>query len=524
LGLFLSVDKIYLSQTHLEKDGLVLDQLLKIMIPKGEARAPAPGNAAQMPGADLLGDVNRIVDAVRPALAKLINPPQEVVVSLSPQLSLLRYFQMPAISQKFWKTAIPLEAKKHIPFPFHGLMHDFQVFPSGPLPDGHAAQGVLMAVASKSLEDSVKGLIAGLRLKLAALEVCPASPLRFLLAMDKEARDQLCLWVHLDESRAWLIGFNNGIPLIFREADLLISGNLDTRQLGLSGCVDFMSRKLGLGPVKKFFLSGSAAGGPIVETLSREAGLAAETRNHGLSLGLKAGDWDSYAAIGGSMRYLAPSPTILDLSSLMRVTEGERRTARFILSIAGILSAIFIILGLWAGAQAFWKSRELSSLKRDTQIEALFKGKTTTQIKTMIADIEKKSSFLGASNSSGGALIDILKNISDTIPDNIWITNIHFTNPLAEGNSGRSMGRGIQMTISGHATTDSQMGEQEAARNFKEALSQAPVFRKLFHNVNISLGAKDQVAGIGTQGENTEQVRRKQEERTTFIITATSSD
>jgi hypothetical protein len=37
------------------------------------------------------------------------------MVTLSHHLGLLRYFAMPAIDRRFWKTSVPLEAKKYIP-------------------------------------------------------------------------------------------------------------------------------------------------------------------------------------------------------------------------------------------------------------------------------------------------------------------------------------------------------------------------------------------------------------------------
>ena len=524
LGLFISPEKIYISQTHVDNNRVILDQLFKIALPHVVPPASVSPGASQMPGSELLGDINKIADAINPVIGKLVNASQDVVITLSPQLSFLRYFQMPAINQKFWDTAIPLEAKKYIPFPFNGLLYDFQVIPSAPLSEGHAGQGVLITVAAKSMESFSRELAGKLKLKLSALEIGPASYLRFLYALDKDIHERLCLWVHLDNSHARVIISNKGIPLFFREADLRSSGgNWDSRQLGLSGCMDFVSHKLGLGSIQKFFLSGVAAGGPIVTALSQEIGLDADLRNPAASLGLKSGDWESCSAIGGSIRYLSSSPVTLDLSSSQRVTPGERRAARFIFFIAGFFSALFLALGVWDGVDSFLKAQELSRLRRDTQIESLFRGKNSTQIKKMIATLEKKTALIGGTSVAGGSLSELLKDISDTIPDNVWITEIHFVNPLQTKNSSQGTTAKIKMTLSGHVVADSQMDEQDLARQFKEALSRAPTFRKVFHNVEISLEAKEQMAPTFNQANSLSGAGSQNKARTTFTITASSN-
>ncbi len=515
LGIYLSPSVAYIAQSHLNKGSLVIDQLFRIALPQPKV-AVAPKDPSQMPGVELWGDFNDITDILKAALGKLVHAPKEVVVSLSPELSLLRYFQMPQIEQRFWKTAIPLEAKKHIPFAFQGLTSDFQVFPSVAMtPDGKGVQGVAFAVTSKSTWEGANALIKGLKLEMVAIETAINPYLRFLLAMDKTIVGPACLWVHFSDTKVRIMGFAKGIPLFFREADLYPNG--DIRTLGLPSLADFMNHKLGFGPVQRCLISG-AANEALVASLSQGMNLRAEFKNPGLPLGLKSGDFEPYAAIGSSFRFTAPSPASMDFSASMKVTDSERKAAVFLVGAAAVVAALFIVLGLYSGFQAFAKYRELAGIKRDPRVEALFRGKSSNDIQNIIAKIEKETVFLGAATRKKNSPTLFFQGIADTIPDNIWLTNIELHNPLKR--PGVNFGEGLTLKLSGYAAANSRMEEEDDTRNFKESLGELPEFKKL--SVQIQFQEQQNQSLYGGLNKDPYEVERKQEERTSFDITAQS--
>ncbi len=512
LGIYLGPSVAYIAQSHLNKGRLVLDQLFRVALPKPKVVAP-PKESSQMPGAELWGDFNDILDVVRPAIGKLVNAPKEVVVSLSPELSLFRYFQMPQIEQRFWKTAIPLEAKKHIPFAFQGLTSDYQVFPSAvSIPDGKGVQGVLFAVTSKSTWEGARDLMKGLKLEMVAMETSVNSYLRFLLAMDKGIADPACLWVHFSDVKVRIVGFAKGVPLLLREADWY--PNADLRTLGLSSLADFMSHKLGFGPIRKCLVSGGA-NESILAGLSQEMNLQAEPKNPGLPLGIKGGDFESYVAIGSSFRFTAPSPANIDFSASMKVTDGERKAAMFVFGASVFVAALFVVLGLFSGFQVFMKSRELSGIKRDRHVEALFRGKSQADIQKMISKIEKETAFLGGASSKRNDPSILLEDITDSMPENLWLIDIELDNPLPQ--PGRNLGQGMNLKLSGYSTANSRMGEEEHARNFKEVLEGLPDFKKFSVQIQLQKGQSQEMSG--GVNKDPHEAERQREERTGFNIT-----
>src|SRR5579885_1222087 len=126
LGLYLSPETIYLSETHEEKGRLVVDHLVRIPLPQPEAGKTATGLSTATLNTDFLTETAKLAAVIKPSMAQIKWGTKDVVVTLSHHLGLLRYFSMPAIDPKFWKTAVPLEAKKYIPIPFEMLSHDFQ--------------------------------------------------------------------------------------------------------------------------------------------------------------------------------------------------------------------------------------------------------------------------------------------------------------------------------------------------------------------------------------------------------------
>ena len=114
LGLYLSPDVIYLSESHVEKGGkYVVDHLVRIPIP---AEGKNPAGTATM-STDFIGDPLKVAGAIRQAMSQLRWNSKRVRVTLSHHLGLMRYFVMPDMERRYLRTAVPLEAKKYIPIP-----------------------------------------------------------------------------------------------------------------------------------------------------------------------------------------------------------------------------------------------------------------------------------------------------------------------------------------------------------------------------------------------------------------------
>src|SRR5688572_2555828 len=107
LGLYLSPDSIYLCEVKAPKGRPEVQHLLKLPMP---AAAPAGAKATRSAGtlsADFLPDVDKVAAVISKALGEGSWRSKHVMVTLSSEFAILRYFTMPYSDRRFWKTAVP---------------------------------------------------------------------------------------------------------------------------------------------------------------------------------------------------------------------------------------------------------------------------------------------------------------------------------------------------------------------------------------------------------------------------------
>ncbi|HEX4046770.1 MAG TPA: pilus assembly protein PilM, partial [Elusimicrobiota bacterium] len=261
LGLYLSPEVVYLSETHSAAGKLVVDHMVRIPIP---VESKAAGATATM-NTDFLADPAKIGGMIRQSMSQLRWNSKNVRVTLSHHLGLLRYFAMPGMDRRFLRSAVPLEAKKYIPIPFDVLAHDFSAAPLPSDATGKQRLGILIAVTQKKNIANVQGLLASLGLTLVGLEVAPCSVLRLWQTADPQKDGSAYAHVHIDGGSVRIMVVDHGVPVFFREVFLgADAGAADMRKIDLSGCLAFVQKQLGLATVSRLHVSGNLAGLPAL--------------------------------------------------------------------------------------------------------------------------------------------------------------------------------------------------------------------------------------------------------------------
>jgi Tfp pilus assembly PilM family ATPase len=159
LGLYLSPETIYIAETHLEKGKVIVDHLVRIPVPAAEAAKSPAGPTTATLNTDFLLDNAKLSALIRQSMSQVKWGTKDVMITLSHHLGLLRYFAMPAVDKRFWKSSVPLEAKKYIPIPFELLSHDYQCVPLPAAADGKPRQGALVAVTQKKNLANISALL-----------------------------------------------------------------------------------------------------------------------------------------------------------------------------------------------------------------------------------------------------------------------------------------------------------------------------------------------------------------------------
>lgn len=503
IGIHLSATAAYVAEARVSGSKPKVEHLIKVPIPP----PPPDKQGTRVTGVlntDILADTERLAGLIKPAMAAAGKWRSEyAVVTLDHTFGILRYFVMPAVDQKFWKMAVPAEAKKYIPVQFEDLVSDFQVEPLAPGPDKRPRQGALFGVTQGRNLENVRHLLARLGVKLAGIELSPCSMSRLWEALEPAGGSPLAQ-IHFDQGDVHVILSERGMPIFVREIMMGPDAKVaDRRKLDLTGCLDFAKKQLGAQRPSKVKLSGT--NGELqgwVEALAQESQLKAEVQDTAKLLGIKPAEWGGYAAIGAGIRHLLNNRLTIDLSGAGRLDEADRRTALNIFAGTGALAAVFLALGLYRHGAAEMKNRELYRLRaKGAQVEA-FQGKSKDDIERMVQELQGRSNTIAAITASSIRLTNILEQVTEDLPDQVWITQLSYMHPLEQAVGGGGAGSARSLSLNGNVIGASEAAEQDQAMKFKQGLERDERFQKAFSSVDVALSAGDSTSS-GGQGSRT---------------------
>lgn len=493
LGLYVSEDALYLAEVRMGVDKPIVSHLLRVPI------AAKPGKDTKIAGtlnSETLAEADRLAELLKPAIAQSRFQSQHVAVTLSNQFGLLRYFTLPRIDRRYWKTAVPAEAKKYIPLPFENTVQDFQVLDA--VANGDARRlASYFAITYKSNYDGIKALLDKVGLKLAGLEISSVSVSRLWGRLTGTPSDPSSYtYVHLEPLVARILISERGMPVFSREVPITGDPKLDQRKIDLSGCLDFCRKQLSIEPSHQIWLT--SEGGPDLavwkESFAQETNISVELKNPSQALGLKQGGWGAQAAIGASLRGLIESPLTLDLDPSNKVRDDDRRAAFSMMRLAAVISGFFMAMGLLSAVNAWMTSSKVRVLRQKTGMIAAFEGKTADQIQTMIQRMESSAGAFGGYVNRKVKLTYVLEDIADSVPNALWITDIQAQNSIGSG-GGMAAQSGAALKIAGQVQGESSGMEQDTAILFKNTLQKSERFQKVFNcagpAIQADLGAKD---------------------------------
>jgi hypothetical protein len=518
LGLYLSPETIYIAETHLDRAGrLSVDHLIRVPVPPMEEKDKAAGSALGGLNTGFLTQNSKLTAIIRQSMSQIHWKSKYVMVTLSHHLGLLRYFTMPAIDRRFWRTAIPVEAKKYIPIPFEALNYDFQCIHLPPDANNRPRQGTLIAVTQRQNLANIATMLHELGLTVAGMEVAPCSVLKLWQTLGKGNQSTPFCQVHFDGGNVRILISDKGFPVFFREVFLGEEANIaDQRKVDLGGCVAFAQKQLAVGGIGRVWVSG---GSPNIsvwkDSFSRELGMPVNIQETSSMLGIKGGDWGGYSAIGASLKFQSSSAIALDLGAVGRVTDEERRVARDVLAVGAAAALLTLLMGLWSLAAYHFKARQFAALKRDTALEEVFRGKSDEAVQDMFKKMREQADVASIfSNTRDGKVIALLKDVVSSLPDKAWLKQVTITRPLRKSSITSS-----NLLMTGNVAAETTSQEQDLVFQFRDRLAKCAAFMKAFPELKVTVQA--QPSDGQPQALNPESFAHAQEGRTNFIVLGT---
>jgi len=312
LGLYLSLDCSYLCETHLDGDGrVIVDHLVRLPLAVPEKKEAT--SKFTMMNTQFFAESGKWSGLLQQAMRQVSWSTRKVVVSLSSQFGIIRYFTIPRIERRFLKQSVLLESKKYIPVSLDDAVYDFQAYPIGTA-DESDRMGVLFGITSKKNAESIGEVLQKLGLEIISLEMSACSVERLFVNINPELQVKSGN-MHFDASTAYVLLPYDQFPVLYREVNLgaIEMQSTERRKIDLKSSLEFVHKQVGTAGSKVYEnlnISGQnlAAWKGLIE---KETSLPVRQWDPGQSLGIKNTEWGTYATVGASLRFQSPKNVIL---------------------------------------------------------------------------------------------------------------------------------------------------------------------------------------------------------------------
>ncbi|MFA5162275.1 MAG: pilus assembly protein PilM [Elusimicrobiales bacterium] len=471
LGMYLTMEEIGLVETQLGGGAVKIGRYVRIALPPpkksdGDARASAMN-------ADFITKEANWLPHLEKAIKQVDLDTRKVMLALSPQFAVFRYFLMPMVERRFWKQSIPLEAKKYVPFPFETSIYDFQVHMHD-LPDGRGRMmGVIFALTSAKIVESLVEGVKKAGLEPVGVEVSAMSAGR-LLGHACGGTTAPRIYAHFDASSAYMLLYNNGVPLLFREVNFGDTMGTKRRRLDVKGPLDFVHKQFGEQIFKELYLSGENLD-VWKSSVLEDAKLPLKMWDPKAAFKLRDGNWGMYSAIGAGIRHMTGEAGV----DLLHTTSAAVDEARVSLTVWAVAIGMVVISGLMAfSAQArfFMATMELSRLRASISEVPEFSGLTSDGIQQAVDSIRAYSGKLQALGGNPDYYAPKLVAVLDSVPDKVWVSDVGYSGVLpSAGSRGES-----ELSITGKVRSGSAQNDVAIVQTFIDTLKANPEIQKAF--------------------------------------------
>lgn len=472
----------------------------------GQNKTINPIQAAQGP--------SQIVDWLREPRAKQSlammlqkDPPanKRLGFCLSEAFVVSRFFVMPRIDPVYWRKAIPIEARRYMPFDLQDCLYDWKVIDvitkEGP------RLGVFFAAVRQEIFEAARDLVEGLGFELLFVDTLPFALSRAVNAVMTAAQPSLvwsretALVIYCDGEQVQLLLLHKSLPVLSRSIYLTASAgrgtfSVERRKLNLKASIDFVLRQLDIDDIKKIVLFG--ADGLDEENLKNWASGVGEELGVKVELikpmrtlieGDRPGNfytpkrWSELAVLGVGLRGLDNliEAEELDLSSSVFAIPPKEIALKKIWRAAVVVSALFLLAGFgsWISARTALRGLTKIQAASNRSFKEL-EGQGVAAIKAMAdmknAELRQVSAWINPKART--YLTPILVVLVQSVPDAAWVESWDYRQ-VDKGSAGKEIV--LRLNLIGKLEAEKKEEEtlriQEFYRRLKESQALASYFK-----------------------------------------------
>lgn len=504
LGIYIGIDEMYIAQSSKKDSGTVLESLVRVPINSVDKTLLKPLDLNEA-----FFSMDNWLEALGKVTSKKKWKTNKVVVSLAPAFCLLRHFVIPAaIERKMWKSSIPLQARKYIHFPFEKAEYAYHVYEFETAATKQKRLGVVFAMTTKLIIERLQKGLKAAGLELVSVEPSSLSMGRAFNDSDKEAIGPGGrIYSFFGKDMASFVFLNENAPVLLREVEIYGSLPAERRRFEITNCTEFIAKQLEKDPFEEAVIMGHDTEQwiPALEADSKKPVRKWDLRE---VYGIETNSAGEIAAIGASIKFYDHKTPDLDFTKGTRLSDYEFNASLTAWKITAVIIVIFLLLigKGWLGVQS--KASELARTKASNrQTIADFEGLTANQIQSNLSKMKSQNGNLSTLLSGDSVLVPVLEEIVNTIPQDMWITKLSYTDSFpSKGASSRKIDMEGAIKTGKDGRADLALGNQ-----FKDALVQQPIFQQIcgktatIRYVNVA-GAGTSAASAGgreTTGQET---------------------
>lgn len=472
-GLYISLQSMYLAQISRSNSNVKIEGLVRIPVPLSEKTVLKPLDLNE----SFFTDKNNWVAPLQKVLAKKKLKTNKVVVTLSPDFSLMRHFTMPEVERKFWRQSIPLQARKYIHFPFEKASFAYHVYPVQTAISKQSKLGVVFTMTTQNI---VRELEAGLKevgCELSALEIAPFSVTRVFNNYDKEAVGNVGrVYAFFNPTNANLLFVNNRVPLLERNIDVSGPLPIERRRLDVDNFKDFIAKQLEKDPFKESVALGQNlnAWTPVLEADSRKP---VRIWNIKEVFGFEPSSIGEIAAIGACSKFTDDTLPDVDINIKNRSTKQEASAILTVWKLVVLLVLVGLAIDGLALLNFFRRTAELAFSSRNTVSVKDFSGLSREAVLAKVTSVEnKEKEYLAA--TSQPPVTYILADLANAALPELWYTRIIYQSGL-NPQSMIASGRGLDVEAVIRIGKGDFRKELSESGNFKDALPKFDTFKNM---------------------------------------------
>lgn len=493
IGMYISLTDIYVAQILEKSGGIEVDSLVKLALKdiRTDILRPADLNEGFFATPKhWLEPIKKIIDS-KEWLSK------DVVVSLAPNFSVHRHFVMPDTPRRFWKSAVPLQARKYIHYPFERAVYDFSIRPFYADLTKNKQLEVVFSLTSKIIIGTLETGMKSIGLNLVAVETSPLSVFRLFNQTDKEAQTNVGqIYANFSTYEGQFLFAINNTPVLMREVE--INPSMGTRnRLEVNNCVDFISKQIEKNVFEDIVVISQPSQMDWTPLLEMETKKNVRKWNIEDIFGFKVSGFAEIAAMGACLKFINTNIPDIDLIKKHRSSNEEIKGTFSIWKVTLLILALLILCGIYVlfSSMSTYVTFQKKNVTKVDGIEE-FKDLSASQIKERVSSMKENTKDLIALIVQP-KYTSKLSTLPDLMPDEMYFREVQINYPMAN-KAGRSKN---SISISGiiHSLEGKKVELTEGGK-FNTKVSNASSMADLCRNNvtwNYSSDEKSLVLGTG---------------------------